>query len=102
MVLEQRRKHAEAEAKTKALLDSWDEERIKGDTDIALMKQIKEEMQEYTQEQKDEWKRNYEAERKKFYLNQRKKRKVLRRPTVKQKRKYYEYYLNNMKGWKLD
>lgn len=101
MVLEQRRKHAEAEAKTKALLDSWDEERIKGDADIALMKQIKEEMQEYTQEQKDEWKRNYEAERKKFYLNQRKKRKVLSRPTVKQKRKYYEYYLNNMKGWKL-
>jgi hypothetical protein len=101
MVLEQRRKHAEAGAKTKALLDSWDEERIKGDADIALMKQIIEEMQEYTQEQKDEWKRNYEAERKKFYLNQRKKRKVLSRPTIKQKRKYYEYYLNNMKGWKL-
>ena len=52
MVLEQRRKHAEDEAKTKALLDSWDEERIKGDADIALMKQIKEEMQEYTQEKK--------------------------------------------------
>lgn len=101
MVLEQRRKHAEAEAKTKALLDSWDEERIKGDADIALMKQIKEEMQEYTQEQKDEWKRNYEAKRKKFYLNQRKKRKVLSRPTFKQKRKYYEYYLNNMKGSKV-
>ena len=45
MVPEQRRKHAKAEAKTKALLDSWDEERIKGDADIALMKQIKREMQ---------------------------------------------------------
>lgn len=60
MVLEKRRKHAEDGAKTKALLESWDEERIKGDADLALMKQIKEEVQDYTQEQKDEWMRNYD------------------------------------------
>ena len=41
------------------------------------------------------------GKKQKEYKVERKRRKILRGPTALQRRKGYEQYLKNMKGWKL-
>lgn len=83
-------------------MDAWDEEKIKGDADMELLKLVTEEIAyTYSEEQIAQRLKKYKEERKQWYLAERRKRKLLKEPTVKQKRKYYEQYLRNIKGYKL-
>ena len=98
--LEHKRKLAEEQKRVNAAWDSWDAERIKDNADIELMRLVKEEVQDYTEEQRVDWLNQFTAKKKKMYLKERRRKpKVLKPPTAKEIRVHHQQYLKNVKGY---
>ena len=70
------------------------------DADIEFPKLVKIEEQEVPQFDVGAWLKDFMAKKQKEYNAKRKKKELLKGPTPLQRRKWYEQYLKNMKGYK--
>lgn len=100
-LLEKERLQAEKEALVRKEYEEWEAEKIRIDADVELSKLVKIEEQEVPEFDVGAWLREFTAKKQKEAAAAIKRRKIVRGPTPLQRRKGYEQYLKNMKGWKL-
>lgn len=95
------REKIEKETEDLRRYDEWLDEKIRIEADIELNKLIKIKDNEDKNFDVKSWLSKFTDKKRKKDAAARKNKKVLRGPTPLQKRKEYERYLKNMKGWKL-